>query len=216
MNRNYTIALTLIVILSITYASCKKDRETPYTPPEDAYYFKGKVKDISKSFTENVNGYQLFKAGGCGTDGADFFATYGSGFKQESGYYILSNEKIKISFKNVFKKANWNGDSLFNNYFKPNVPLPWYSMVNVDTTVTDTLTINGVEITWIDGENKVYSSKWGDQSSSLFVFKEALLLTPGVLMAVKAEFNCRVYDKLGNYLVMKECMLMTPFEEPCF
>ncbi len=208
----------LLVILSVilVFASCKKDRETPYEPPTDKYYFTGKVKNLSKSFTEDVNGYRLYKAGGCGTDGVDFYATYGTGFKQESGYYILSNEKIRISFKNVYKKANWNGDSLFNHYFKVGDPIPWYSMVNIDTTVTDTLTIYGVEISWIDGEGKFYSTKWGDQSSSMFVINETALLTSGVSARVKAQFNCNVYDRLGNYLVMKECELLLPFEEPCF
>jgi len=205
----------LFFAISIIFIYCKKN-ETPYEPPEDAYYFKGKVKGISKSFTENVNSYKLYKNGECGTDGSNSYVTYSTGFKQESGYYILSNERIRISFKNIYKQSNWNGDSLFNNYFKPNETISWYSLVNVDTSTTDTLTINGVEVTWIDGEGKLYSSQWGDQSSSLFVIKEATLLSPGVLIRVKAEFNCRVYDMLGNYLVMNDCTIMCPFEEPCF
>jgi len=208
--------LFLLIILIGSSISCKKDRETPYEPPKDKYYFTGKVKDISKSFTEDVNGYGLYKAGGCGTNGVEFFATYGTGFKQKSGYYILSNEKIRVCFKNIYRKASWNGDSLFNNYFKPGLSVNWYSLVNVDTTAVNPYTINGVEITWVDGKGDSYSTQWGDQSGSQFIFTEANLLTPGVLMRVKANFNCKVYDKFGNYLVMKDCVLMCPFEEPCY
>lgn len=184
--------LTTIFFSFLLILSCSKDPVTPITPVSD-YKFTGTINGTSVNFTHGVDGVaNIYGSTGQSSSGNEYHSQI-LGFESNS----LTNSievnfvKFHVTPMDCFKKL-----SVFN--------LGTYNYGNLQSYST---AMDGIVIEYYDNSGKVWKSDngSGNQTGSSFSVSQLddiLVLGNIYGYIVKASFNCKLYDNLGNSITL--------------
>ncbi|MDD3876580.1 MAG: hypothetical protein PHT69_08155 [Bacteroidales bacterium] len=207
----------LVFILMFFYVlaglnSCKEKEIIPEPPSTGEFHFIATINEKSKHLVSGRNGYRLQVETveiDSPTDPEVQNVVYAGGLSQlNDNYYIKSSEEAYVYFdNNWFNKTDYAADPefFFNSVFT--------SGSRIFCNSTDEVT-PCVEIFWKDTYSKEWNSRTGSQTGSAFTITEVIVSSDDAGLSrrlVKATFNCKLYNEVGDFLELKNGQLFLIF-----
>jgi hypothetical protein len=192
--------LLVIFVLALLAFSCKKERDTSLKAPDDGtYFFLVTIDGYEKLHQKGRNGFVTYSRTEREEQDGIYYTSHTAGLYQEKlNYYVSVDEQLYLRFRNIDNPdpAVFKHDSIFHAIMGVGSKT-YYQRINN----TDTLIQKGVEVLFIDSHRKLWSTRFGEQSGSLFDITESTELSaiPGNHShEVKATFNCILYSEADN------------------
>lgn len=187
----------LFVALPFLLLSCSSDNDNTYVPPIEtpsgnAYsYMRGTMNGTPFDYTYKLNNPNSDIAYGAMVNisqlGFDRWFSYGGQFSPE----IMSDERIYISFANVFSGSYEEESVEFHNAFET------IATNYLDYNEDNVLHYKGIDVGYQASEGVYYYSTGGSQTGSTFTITDTSEGTEGGLKTktVVGTFNCKLYNQ---------------------